>query len=153
MSETYQADPRELTAFARRCLGAEPRAHEELVRAMESGTRLLAGEARQLVRVRTGETQRQIGSTVRRIGQGVEGEVRSAAPWSRWLERGRGPVYPIRAKVLRWVAPSGKVIFAPRAGPAAPRPFMAPALANTRPAIRAEFARVGGRLAITLTRG
>ena len=146
MSAAYDVDTRDLTLFARNATAAEPIVLDEMTRAMEASTRIVMGEARSLVRVRSGETQRRIGQTVRRVGPGVEGEIRSAAPWSRWLEHGRGAVYPVRAKVLRWVSPGGSVVFSRRSRPAAARPFMRPALGNTRAQVRSEFARVGGRV-------
>ena len=47
------------------------------------------------------------------------------------LEFGRGPVYPIRAKALAFYAPSGELVFRKSAGPARPRPFVAPAFDRT----------------------
>ncbi len=45
-------------------------------------------------------------------------------PYARWVIEGRGPVYPKRAKVLRWIdQATGKVIFAKRSGPAPPHPI------------------------------
>lgn len=46
----------------------------------------------------------------RRVGPTVE--------YAKYVERGRGPVYPVRARALRIELESGEVIFRKRAGPA-----------------------------------
>ena len=47
-------------------------------------------------------------------------------PYPLAIEHGRGPVYPINAKVLRWWDKGGNIVFARSAGPAKARPFVAP---------------------------
>lgn len=47
-----------------------------------------------------------------------------------YVEKGRGPVYPVRAKALRIPLESG-VIFRKSAGPAKARPFAKPTLEHT----------------------
>lgn len=42
------------------------------------------------------------------------------APYALINHEGRGWVYPVRAKALRWVAKSGAVVFAKRSRPVAP---------------------------------
>lgn len=55
--------------------------------------------------------------------------VGSTAPYAGYVERGRGPVRPIKAKVLHWIdAETGKDVFTTYAGPAEPQPFWEPAL-------------------------
>ena len=48
-------------------------------------------------------------------------------PHAKYIEFGRGPVFPIRAKALRWWSGSRTPIFARHAGPARAQPFMRPA--------------------------
>ena len=44
-------------------------------------------------------------------------------PYARWVLEGRGPVRPVRAKVLHWIDPdSGKDVFAKSVGPAPAHP-------------------------------
>lgn len=51
----------------------------------------------------------------------------------KYVDRGRGPVRPIRAKALHWIdAKTGKDVFAKYAGPVAPRHIIARALAVVR---------------------
>ena len=47
-------------------------------------------------------------------------------PYPLAIEHGRGPVYPINAKVLRWFGDGGEPVFRRSAGPAKARPFVAP---------------------------
>ena len=47
------------------------------------------------------------------------------------VEKGRGPVYPIKAKALAFYSPDGELIFRKSAGPAKARPFVAPAFDRT----------------------
>ena len=47
-------------------------------------------------------------------------------PYPLSIEHGRGPVYPVKAKLLRWWDKNGDVVFAKSAGPAKARPFVAP---------------------------
>ena len=47
-------------------------------------------------------------------------------PYPLAIETGRGPVYPINAKVLRWFDDGGNPVFARSVGPAKARPFVAP---------------------------
>jgi len=136
---SIDVDTHEVTAFVRLLNSASAGVTDEMRDATERATGMLMNEARQMVRVRTGETRRMIGRTVRVVSGSAVGEVRSAAPWSRYLEHGRGPIEAAPGRVLRWVSPTGAVIYARRVGPAAAQPFMAPALAATRIRIRAEY--------------
>ena len=63
---------------------------------------------------RTGQTfssirQRTIEKSDVRVAINVGTTTRGAI--LRWLDRGRRDVYPIRAKMLRWLSPEGIVIF------------------------------------------
>lgn len=51
-------------------------------------------------------------------------------PYPLAIETGRGPVYPINRKVLRWFN-GGKPVFAKSAGPAKARPFVEPSQSST----------------------
>lgn len=63
------------------------------------------------------------------IGQyDLRGYVGSNVEYAYWVHEGRGPVRPVNKRVLRWVAPSGEVIFRPYAGPAQGNPFLQRAL-------------------------
>ena len=48
------------------------------------------------------------------------------------IEKGRGPVRPIRAKVLHWFTLSGNEVFSMYSSPAPPRPFVKPAYEQTQ---------------------
>ena len=49
---------------------------------------------------------------------------RAWTDYASYIEFGRGPVFPIQAKCLRWISPGGAVVFRKSAGPSRPRPFM-----------------------------
>lgn len=142
--DTMVIDTSELIALANRLDGAPRVIQTELTEGMRESTQLVTQKARQLVTKRTGETARQISPTVRVIGLGVEGTVTSRAPWSRWLEEGRGGFSAKHAKALRFEV-GGKVIFRKSVGPAAARPFMRPALRQSDVAVRAAFRRATKR--------
>jgi len=47
-----------------------------------------------------------------------------AIPYARWVIEGRGPVRPVRAKMLHWIDPdTGKDVFRKCVGPAPPHPL------------------------------
>lgn len=69
---------------------------------------------------RTGRFKRSIQSVMAGYGGKVYGS-RAIAPHFDWVVDGRGPVYPVRRKALRWVM-YGKEIFARRAGSAKGNP-------------------------------
>jgi hypothetical protein len=54
----------------------------------------------------------------------TEARSREGYPYPIAVHNGRGPVFPRRAKALRWVTRAGVVVFAKRSGPAAPNPWM-----------------------------
>lgn len=65
---------------------------------------------------------------------GVSGGYGAFAFYAYWVEFGRGPVFPIRARMLSWIDPwTGARVFAHSAGPAAPRPFLMPTLNDVSP--------------------
>jgi len=47
------------------------------------------------------------------------------APYASWVEHGRGWIFPVRAKALRFIV-DGKAVFAAYARPSQPKPFMQP---------------------------
>lgn len=49
---------------------------------------------------------------------------RSGFPYPIAVHNGRGWVFPVRKKVLRWVTRSGAVVFAARSKPSRPNPWM-----------------------------
>lgn len=55
-------------------------------------------------------------------------EVGPNVEYAKYVEFGRGWVYPIRAKALHWMGRGGKHIFARWARPAKAQPFMRPAI-------------------------
>lgn len=52
------------------------------------------------------------------------GGVGTDVEYATWVHEGRGPVRPIRARVLHWIGPDGESIFRPYAGPAEGQPFL-----------------------------
>ena len=52
-------------------------------------------------------------------------------PYPLSIEYGRGPVYPVDKKVLRWFGDNGEPIFRKSAGPAKAKPFVEPSQENT----------------------
>lgn len=54
----------------------------------------------------------------------LKGGVSSNVEYAYWVHEGRGPVRPVRARVLHWVSPGGEDVFRPYAGPAAGQPFL-----------------------------
>lgn len=75
--------------------------------------------------VRTGRLRSSIQIEMYPVGSYVvEGTVGTDVEYAYWVHEGRGPVYPIRARVLHWVAPDGTEVFAPKAGPATGQPFL-----------------------------
>jgi len=55
--------------------------------------------------------------------------VGSDMPYAGHIEFGRGPVFPVNKEWLHWIdKETGKDIFAKKAGPTEPSPFLAPAV-------------------------
>ena len=53
----------------------------------------------------------------------MAGALRNDMPYARYVDKGRGPVYPVKAKALRFKGKNGKYVFRKRVGPARARPF------------------------------
>lgn len=79
--------------------------------------------------VDTGKMRARIRSDTRVRGKRVQGRVLSPAHYTKWVHDGRGPVYPKKAKALRF-KPKGAngFVFAQRVGPYAGNPFLVDAL-------------------------
>ncbi|MRG98214.1 HK97 gp10 family phage protein [Polyangium spumosum] len=88
---------------------------------LEDLAKLGAMEAKRLVPKKSGALQKSI--DVERAGPKVS--LVAGAEYAHWVEHGRGPVVA-KGKALRFVV-NGETIFRKRVGPAAARPFMAPA--------------------------
>lgn len=77
-----------------------------------------SGRLRSSISVTLGEDTTGIPTV--RVGTDVE--------YAYWVHQGRGPVYPVQARALRWVTPNGQIVFARSAGPYAGNPFLVDAL-------------------------
>ena len=51
------------------------------------------------------------------------GQIKWMARYGYWVDKGRGPVRPIRAKRLRWFGPGGRPIFSMYSKPSKPAHF------------------------------
>lgn len=78
--------------------------------------------------VRTGLLRSSIAYDVTGGAGGIRVRVGSPLRYAYWVHQGRGAVYPRTAQALRWVTPSGRVVYAPRAGPYAGNPFLKDAM-------------------------
>lgn len=102
-----------------------------------------AEEAAKYAAARTkGELADSIG--VRKIGQHGR-EIFSGKPYADFVENGR-PGFKARGKALRFVV-NGSVIFRKSVGPAAPKPFMAPARSFLEREVARQVEQALGRLA------
>jgi hypothetical protein len=124
---------------------AQPLVQTEMASAMQRSTLAVQADAMPRVNVITGNTRRSITQTVSRGAGMVEGRVGTNVKHGRILEEGRGPVDAGPGRVLRFTI-GGQVLFRRRVGPAAPRPYLRPALAAMRGRIRTEFAQVPRRV-------
>ncbi|MDI3282118.1 HK97 gp10 family phage protein [Polyangium sp. 15x6] len=88
---------------------------------LEDLAKLGAMEAKRLVPRKSGALEKSI--DVERTGPKVS--LVAGAEYAHWVEHGRGPVVA-KGKALRFVI-NGETVFRRRVGPAAARPFMAPA--------------------------
>ena len=93
----------------------------------------------QAFKTHTGRLKRSIGFTIG--ASGLTGKLRAdrrVAPYAGWVEYGRGPVRPVRAKFLRFVI-NGRVIFTKFARSAAQRPYVRPAAARAEVTMRSSL--------------
>lgn len=157
LSGSFDVDVSQILALGKRYRGMEPIIRTELVNATNDGAGYVRERAAQLAPRRSGKMAKEIEKRVVARARDITGIVRAPSrspqgfPYPSSVEFGRGPVYPKRAKVLRWTDRGGKVVFAKRAGPAKARPFMRPALHQSRPRINKRFALAGSRIAARAT--
>lgn len=116
-------DASDVLRFAKQAGGAQPVIQRHLVQGVTKAGMLVEGRAKGNAPVRTGTLRRSITTRARGSAGGAEAIVGTNVPYARWVEEGRGPVVPVRAKVLRFTV-GGKVVFTRRAGPAAGRWYM-----------------------------
>ena len=74
------------------------------------------------------------------------------ARYAKFVEQGRGWVYPVRAKVLRWKGPSGEYIYAKRARPTKPNPFMKKIAKKSEPEIVKIFKQANDKIISQIAR-
>lgn len=72
--------------------------------------------------------------------------ITNTAPHVSIILKGRKAVVPVRAKVLRWIDASGRVVFSMRSGPVKANPFDEDARREMQSAIDAFPAQAGGRV-------
>jgi hypothetical protein len=94
---------------------------------------LVQNEARILCPVDTGRLRQSIGYSF----HGASAQTRSVRIGSNLeyalsVENGHGPIVPVKAKVLRFPAKGGGVVFTKRVRPVAAQPFLRPALKAAR---------------------
>lgn len=61
-------------------------------------------------------------------GSAPVARVGTTVRYARWVHDGRGPIVPVRARMLAWQRPRGTWHFARRVGPMRGRPFLRDAL-------------------------
>jgi hypothetical protein len=86
-----------------------------------------------------------------RYGDTVSIEATSEAYYTRWVIHGRGPVRPVRAKVLHWKTCSGEDVFAMYAGPVEPNPFHERGWRNAAGQVAQRWRGFGQQIADALT--
>lgn len=81
---------------------------------------ILTGQMHDSVMVEdSGDGEALVGNTA----QSIEG-----FPYPLVIEFGRGEVRPQTSKFLRWVKPTGEVVFSKYSGPVSPKPFYKPSI-------------------------
>jgi hypothetical protein len=153
-------DVTDLVALGRRYQGAERLVREELVVAgREAGQAVVVQARADAPRGETGRLAERIGppeievaSTAITTVVGAHARSPEGFFYPPVVEHGRGPVVPIRAKVLRFRV-GGRTVFARRVGPAAPRPFLLPAPGKARGQIERAYAAALRRISARLARG
>lgn len=128
-----------IAGLARFAKDIESGAEHLLDGGLQSAATFAASEP-QPFKTHTGRLKRSIGWQATR-GRELQGRLFAKAPYAKWVEYGRGPVRPVRAKFLRFRI-GGKLIFAKFCKPAAARPFIRPAAA------RAEILMLNGAEAL-----
>ena len=124
-------DASDVLRFAAQMGRAQPIIQKHLTQGVTKAGLLVEGRAKGNAPVKTGTLRRSITTRARGFAGGAEAIVGTNVPYARWVEEGRGPVVPVRARVLRFEI-GGKVIFTRRAGPAAGRWYMRKAFQSSR---------------------
>lgn len=91
----------------------------------------IEAEAKTLCPVDTGNLARSITTVEQSSAMNPTWVVGTNVYYAPWVEFGRGPVKPVRARMLRWEGKGGTV-YAKSAGPAKAQPFLGPALESAR---------------------
>lgn len=149
MAGEITVDISELTAFASRIQGSSGIVQQEMGTAMDMATRQVQADAMRDAPVRTGTLRRSITATVTPL----LGEVGTNVPYARAVHDGRREVRPVSAKVLRWVDPSGRVVFARRSRATQGKPFLRNAFERNRSGIIREFSEAGKRAIARIVSG
>lgn len=131
----------------------QPQLEEAFARALTLSALKVEAEAKRLVPRVTGRLQSSIGHQVEGVGAMVA-RIGTSVEYAPFVEFGRGPIVATNAKALRFKI-GGRWIFRHSVGPAAARPFLRPALDNSRSYIEAAFraaadsvfAKLGGQVA------
>ncbi len=135
-------DTENIDQFAAAMAASPKHLKAEMQGAMQRSVLMVERDAKAATPVKTGNLRRSITSTA----TPTEGKVGTNVPYARAVHDGRGEVRPIRAKVLRWVAPDGTVVFARRSGPTRGKPFLLEPFTRLIPQIRREFQQVPKRV-------
>lgn len=109
--------------------------------------RYIAAEAPQ---GRTGKLAAGIRFRVQPLEGGFILELVSDAFYLKWILNGRGWVYPVRAKALRWETATGQVVYAKSARPTKPNPFPQRGWAKAQPVIYQKWQEAGLKVASVL---
>lgn len=151
----FDLDTTEVLAMARRYEGGPRIAQSELLDAMGGAVQDTKANVITVITPfsRTGKLADSNVTSVRQSGQSVTGTVRNTAPHARWVDGGRGPVFPRARKVLRWVSRSGEVVFAQMARAFPGHHFMRKGLERSRQQIFRRFERAAERIAARLVGG
>lgn len=138
---SFQFDTSELDALASRMAGADRIVQQHLVRGVSDAGKIVEGHAKGIAPVKTGNYRRNITSQASAVAGGATAIVRAGAPYSIWVERGRGPVVA-RGRALRFEV-GGRVVYTKRVGPAAGHYVFRRTLAATRARVRARLEQAG----------
>ena len=134
-------DTRELHALARDSQAAAASVRDEMGRAMTRSVLLLERATKANTPVRTGTLRRSITHQA----TPTEGVVGTNVPYAKYVEEGRGPVVPIRAKVLVFTV-NGQTVFARRVGPAKGRFMFKRAFEQNQGNVEREFDQAAARV-------
>lgn len=149
---SFDIDVGPIVVFAKRMEGMERPVRDELTNAMNDAAEYVRDDAaRNAPRGLSGNLGRRMEKVVVVRARDLTGRVFNRLPYARFVHDGRGWVYPRRARVLRWVDRSGKVVFSRKSRPAKAQPFLTDALARQQPRIRRRFADAQRRIVARAT--